>query len=63
MVTDGQKVRTEWTDDAKTSSGDNKTDYYIPSTFYVVNLPLALGNISHLTTSILAQSHDATKNL
>ena len=35
--------------------------YYMPSTFYIVKLPLAHGNFFHLTTSILAQSHDNAK--
>ena len=34
----------------------------MPSTFYIVKLPLALGNIFSLTESILAQSHDDAKN-
>ena len=36
--------------------------YYMPSTFYIVKLPLALGNIFNLTESIMAQSHDDAKN-
>ena len=36
--------------------------YYMPSTFYIVKLPLALGNIFNCTESILAQSHDNAKN-
>ena len=35
----------------------------MPSTFYIVKLLLALGNIFYWTESILAQSHDDTKNL
>ena len=34
----------------------NNSVYYMPSTFYIVKLPLALGNIFHWTESILAQS-------
>ena len=30
----------------------------MPSTFYIVKLPLALGNIFNLAESIMAQSHD-----
>ena len=40
----------------------NKKNYYMPSTFYIVKLPLALGNIFNLTESIMAQSHDDAKN-
>ena len=36
--------------------------YYMPSTFYIVQLPLALSNIFHWTESILAQSDDDAKN-
>ena len=36
--------------------------YYMPSTFYIVILPLALGNIFDLTKSIMAQSYDDAKN-
>ena len=35
--------------------------YYMPSTFYIVKLPLALGNIFNWTESIMAQSHDDAK--
>ena len=38
------------------------TIYYMPSTFYIVKLPLAFCNIFHWTESILAQSHDGAKN-
>ena len=34
----------------------------MPSAFYIVKLPLALGNIFSLTESIMAQSHDDAKN-
>ena len=34
----------------------------MPSTFYIVILPLALGNIFSWTESIMAQSHDDAKN-
>ena len=34
----------------------SNTIYYMPSTFYNVKLPLALGNSFHRTESILAQS-------
>ena len=34
----------------------------MPSTFYIVKLPLALGNIFNLAESIKAQSHDDAKN-
>ena len=34
---------------------------YMPSTFYIVKLPLALGNIFIWTESIMAQSHDGAK--
>ena len=40
----------------------NKCFYYMPSTFYIVKLPLALGNIFNWTESIMAQSHDGAKN-
>ena len=40
----------------------NMIVYYIPSTFYIVKLPLALGNIFNWTESIMAQSHDDAKN-
>ena len=33
----------------------------MPSTFYIVQLPLAVGVIFHWTASILAQSHDDAK--
>ena len=36
--------------------------YYMPSTFYIVKLPLALGNIFNWTESIMAQSHDDAEN-
>ena len=36
--------------------------YYMPSTFYIVKLPLVLGNIFNWTETILAQSHDDAKN-
>ena len=36
--------------------------YYMPSTLYIVKLPLALGNIFNWTESIMAQSHDDAKN-
>ena len=36
--------------------------YYMPSTFYIIKLPLALGNIFNWTESIMAQSHDEAKN-
>ena len=36
--------------------------YYMPSTFYIVKLPLALANIFHSAESIMAQSHDGAKN-
>ena len=36
--------------------------YYMPSTFYIVKLQLALGNIFHSTESISIQSHDDAKN-
>ena len=36
--------------------------YYMPSAFYIVKLPLALGNIFHWTESILEQSQDGAKN-
>ena len=39
----------------------NNIHYYMPSTFYIVKLPLALGNIFHWTESIFAQSHDVPK--
>ena len=32
--------------------------YYMPSTFYIVKLPLALSNIFNWTEAIMAQSHD-----
>ena len=35
--------------------------YYKPSTFYIVKLRLALGNIFNWTKSIIAQSHDNAK--
>ena len=34
----------------------------MPSTFYIVKLPLALGNIFHWTESILAQSQGGAKS-
>ena len=34
----------------------------MPSTFYIVKLPLTLGNIFNWTESIMAQSHDGAKN-
>ena len=34
----------------------------MPSTFYIVKMPLVLGNIFHWTDFILAQSHDDDKN-
>ena len=34
----------------------------MPSTFYIVKLPLAFGNIFSWTESIMAQSHDDAKN-
>ena len=34
----------------------------MPSTFYIVKLPLALGNIFIWTESIMAQSHDNAIN-
>ena len=40
---------------------NNIAPYYVPSTFYIVKLPLALGNIFHWTKSILEQSHDDAK--
>ena len=40
----------------------NDSFYYMPSTFYIVKLPLALGNIFNWTESIMAQSHDGAKN-
>ena len=36
--------------------------YYMPSTFYIVKLPLAHGNIFNWTEFIMAQSHDDAKN-
>ena len=36
--------------------------YYMPSTFYIVKLQLALGNIFHWNESILAQSQDGAEN-
>ena len=33
----------------------------MPSTFYIVKLPLALGNIFNWTESIMAQSYDDAK--
>ena len=36
--------------------------YYMPFTFYIVKLPLALGNIFNWTESIMAHSHDDAKN-
>ena len=36
--------------------------YYMPFSFYIVKLPLALVNMFHWTESILAQSHDDAKN-
>ena len=52
-----------WTKGAITrSSRRNNVFYYIPHKVYKVKLPLALSNISHLTESILAQSHDDAKN-
>ena len=33
-------------------------DFYMPSAFYIVKLPLGLGNIFSWTESIMAQSHD-----
>ena len=39
----------------------NTMFYYMPSTFYKVKLPIALGNIFHWTESILAHSHDDAK--
>ena len=39
-----------------------KKYFYMPSTFYIVKLPLALGNIFNWTESIFAQSHDDAKN-
>ena len=38
------------------------TSYYMPSIFYIVKLPLALGNIFNWTESIMAQSHDDAKD-
>ena len=43
-------------------AADDIINYYMPSTFYIVKLPLALGNIFNLTESIMAQSHDDAKN-
>ena len=40
----------------------NKKIYYMPSTFYIVKLPSALGNIFNWTESIMAQSHGDAKN-
>ena len=34
----------------------------MPSTFYMVKLPLALGNDLNWIESIMAQSHDDAKN-
>ena len=34
----------------------------MPSTFYIVKLPLALGNIFNWTESIIARSHDDAEN-
>ena len=34
----------------------------MPSTFYILKLQLALGNIFNWTESIMAQSHDDAKN-
>ena len=34
----------------------------MPSTLYIVKLPLALGNNFYLTESIMAQSHEDAKN-
>ena len=39
-----------------------KIIYYMPSTFYIVKLQLALGNIFHWTESKLAQSQDGAKH-
>ena len=39
----------------------HKKLYYMPSTFYIVKLPLAPGNIFNWTASILAQSYDDAK--
>ena len=36
--------------------------YYMPSTSYIVKLPLVLDNIFNWTESIMAQSHDDAKN-
>ena len=36
--------------------------YYMPSIFYIVKLPLALGYIFNWTESIMALSHDDAKN-
>ena len=40
----------------------NKIDYYMPSTFSIVNVPLALGNIFNWTESIMSQSDGDAKN-
>ena len=47
---------------AKSVTCGHNIVYYMPSTFYIVKLPLALGNIFSLTESILAQSFDDAKN-
>ena len=39
-----------------------KIIYYMPSIFYIVKLPLALGNILNWIESKMAQSHDDAKN-
>ena len=36
--------------------------YYMPFTFYIVKLPLALSYIFNLIESKMAQSHDVAKN-
>ena len=36
--------------------------YFMPSTFNIVKLPLALANIFNWTEYIMAQSHDEAKN-
>ena len=51
----------EQENDFPSSIVDNN-NYYMPSTFYIVKLPLALGNIFNWTESIMAQSHDGAKN-
>ena len=64
-VTDGTRCNDYSTDICVQGQGKVtafKYYYYMPSTFYIVKLLLALCNIFNWTESIMVQSHDDAKH-